>query len=394
MGSWNCKPFGNDTALDWLSELECALDDGCCSAALNKILQSGAALDSDECQEAIAAAAILEASRRHPISGIPKNARAWIVEHGFSASPELLKSAVQAVELIAEKSELRELWQESSSYKAWQKEMAALLTALRSALAKPSIKKKLKPPNSRLGLEKLIAKISPGAQTPLREKLRARLAQLPDVNAPLPRTLAQPPLHLLAAQGLMPEAELLIQRGAKVNHKTSLGRTALKEACFKGHVEMVELLLDRGAELFEQVELDAQSGNSLLRSEKPTVAWKFSGALVYAIHSDSVQTVEILVRHGADLNQKDLNRETLLHLAAREGQVRLIEYLVTKGLEVNAKTDIGETPLQWAVRANRLAAAKRLLELGADPNSHDKYGENAFDSVNTPEMAKVFQRES
>lgn len=46
----------------------------------------------------------------------------------------------------------------------------------------------------------------------------------------------------------MKMAELLIERGGiNINAKTKIGETALRFACFTGHVEMVKLLLQHGA---------------------------------------------------------------------------------------------------------------------------------------------------
>ena len=113
MGTWNTKPFGNDTASDWLWELEKALDESILQTAL------GADAKGDE---TIAAAAVVEAARRQPIGALPPKAKGWVSERGFVPSDALVKQAMAAVEKIRNHSELRELWEESGSLKSWLKQ--------------------------------------------------------------------------------------------------------------------------------------------------------------------------------------------------------------------------------------------------------------------------------
>lgn len=55
------------------------------------------------------------------------------------------------------------------------------------------------------------------------------------------------PLHVGCQQFLPRLAELLIKNGADVNSKDRYGYTPLDEACKKGHVDIANLLLNRGA---------------------------------------------------------------------------------------------------------------------------------------------------
>ncbi len=58
------------------------------------------------------------------------------------------------------------------------------------------------------------------------------------------------PLHLACRLGLPRVVELLVERGANVNDKTRIdgGYTPLMEACSGGHKEIVEYLLSHGAD--------------------------------------------------------------------------------------------------------------------------------------------------
>ena len=61
------------------------------------------------------------------------------------------------------------------------------------------------------------------------------------------------------------------------------------------------------------------------------------------------EVAELLIAKGADVNMKDVEGVTPLHLAADRGHTEVVELLITKGAEVNAQSDGGNTPLDWAV---------------------------------------------
>ena len=122
MGTWNTKPFGNDTAGDWLWKLEQSKDDAVIKAAFE------AEADTDE---TVAAAVVVAAARRQPIGALPPKAKAWVAERGFVPSDALVKQALAAAENIRNHSELRELWTESGALKSWLKQTDSLLAGLR-----------------------------------------------------------------------------------------------------------------------------------------------------------------------------------------------------------------------------------------------------------------------
>ncbi|MCE7873811.1 ankyrin repeat domain-containing protein [bacterium CPR1] len=67
------------------------------------------------------------------------------------------------------------------------------------------------------------------------------------------------------------------------------------------------------------------------------------------------------------LRLRDGSQETLLHLAARNGNGQLVEYLVSQGLDLEACSLLGITPLMAACLQQNVETASALLRLGADP---------------------------
>ena len=86
-------------------------------------------------------------------------------------------------------------------------------------------------------------------------------------------------------------------------------------------------------------------------------------------------TVEVLLRHGADVQAKNDLGETPLHDAARWNAFEAAEVLLRSGAAVDAKSEDGDTALHYAARWNASATAEVLLRSGAAVDAKEKYGE-------------------
>ena len=65
--------------------------------------------------------------------------------------------------------------------------------------------------------------------------------------------------------------------------------------------------------------------------------------------SGHLETVELLINKGADVNDSTHYRFTPLHEASRRGYKEIIELLVNKGAFVNAQTNNKITPLHSGI---------------------------------------------
>ena len=81
-----------------------------------------------------------------------------------------------------------------------------------------------------------------------------------------------------------------------------------------------------------------------------------------------------LIQQGADVNTKDTNFRTPLHLAAWENAFATVEVLLKHGADVNAKLRDGVTPLHFAASGNAVETAEVLLKHGADVNAVNSGG--------------------
>lgn len=88
--------------------------------------------------------------------------------------------------------------------------------------------------------------------------------------------------------------------------------------------------------------------------------------------------VEILIENQVSLEIKGKNGNTPLAIAAQNGFIESIDLLISAGADINSVNNAGETPLLIALRNNSEAAAILLISRGADVKVHDKFGQTAL----------------
>ena len=90
---------------------------------------------------------------------------------------------------------------------------------------------------------------------------------------------------------------------------------------------------------------------------------------------DASATVELLLKHGADVHVEDDYGFTPLHYAASADASLTAELLLNQGADVHAKGGYnGFTPLHYAASADASLTAELLLNQGADVHAKDNDG--------------------
>jgi hypothetical protein len=136
MGAWSHEPFGNDTAGDWVYQLEDALGLDFLEQTLDHALDEDEEyLEAPEAEEALAAVEVLVhlLGKGASFEKLPEDVGTWVAACTEKPSQPLVNKALRALARIgSESSELRELWEESEDFEAWKKSLNARTLALQA----------------------------------------------------------------------------------------------------------------------------------------------------------------------------------------------------------------------------------------------------------------------
>ncbi|KAM7539204.1 hypothetical protein Aperf_G00000048262 [Anoplocephala perfoliata] len=203
------------------------------------------------------------------------------------------------------------------------------------------------------------------------------------------------PLHLAAKRGRAEAARTLLQvmRPEAINAVGRNGLTPLHMAAHYNHVQLVQLLLEFGADpdlaasngytaLHIAAKRNHQDLASLLlaNDREPTKSTNRESRcgftpLHLAAQEGNADMVGLLLLNGADAEHKAKNGVTPMHLAALEDHVMVAQQLVHEGAKVTDVTQAGYTPLHTACYAGRLNMARFLIALAAsDINAKTRAG--------------------
>ncbi len=181
-------------------------------------------------------------------------------------------------------------------------------------------------------------------------------------------------LHYAVSAGHLTIVAMLLQRGADPRPYSS---GLIRFAVWRNRADILKALLDAGADPTHAeaprsgivnpaiIEL-LTAGGGTVDIDHAEGGWP---PLVFQSRGDrggNVQRVCALLNAGADVNVRNYKGQTALHCAAKAGFDQIVALLLNRGANVNAKDDKGATPLATALRSkvkdqNRLAAVIDLL---------------------------------
>lgn len=129
MGAWGAGAFDNDTACDWVADLEQASDLSAVVGALNAVVVVGDDyLELDPACEALGACEVVALLKGNVGSKYyyPEEVAGWVKAHPLKPSAELSRAALAAIDrILAPSSELLELWEEQDATE-WRSAVADL----------------------------------------------------------------------------------------------------------------------------------------------------------------------------------------------------------------------------------------------------------------------------
>ena len=192
-------------------------------------------------------------------------------------------------------------------------------------------------------------------------KVKALISENPDLVSAV-NERGSTPLHSAAFGGHLEVVEFLLEKGAEIEAVNGGGFTPLHLATFAGHREVVELLLDQGANINA---LNEAMGASVL-----------DFAFTRDLQGGTLEIAPLLIDKGAefDVNKKNRFGYTYLDMAIVFGHTQAADYLIGMGADIGSLRDDGNTPLINAIKRGRPEIAKLLIEKGADHNAPDEEG--------------------
>ena len=152
----------------------------------------------------------------------------------------------------------------------------------------------------------------------------------------------------------------LLEAGIDAATEDDQYRSAFWLAATKGHSEIMQLLIDAGA-----------NPNSTNNPD----GWP---VLMSLVKDDERELVEKLIAVGADVNAKATNGMPVLVQAVQSGNSDIVTLLLDAGADVNAKTGRGMTVLMHAVQFGNSEAVKALLNAEAEVNAQAEDGSTAL----------------
>jgi len=201
-------------------------------------------------------------------------------------------------------------------------------------------------------------------------------------------TIAKPDISIYRAaeRGLYKEVEAHILTGTPVNSLSGEGHSPLYFAVLSGKRDVVDLLLDNGANpdaegVGQTSPLYAAAGQGDLQMVKDLIAAGANPAkerrggdtpLSAAAESGNPEVVKLLLAKGANPNATLSNSaNTALCNACIKGNIASVQALLDAGAKVDVRGFSGRTPLHFAVVNGNYGVAKLLLEHGADADERD-----------------------
>jgi ankyrin repeat protein len=183
------------------------------------------------------------------------------------------------------------------------------------------------------------------------------------------------PLHLLLEDtgrdddDIVDLARLLLEHTTDVNIRTTEEWTLLHSAAFRGRLEIVRMLLDRGANPNAENKWNATPLHLVSRGK-------------YNSQERGVGIARLLLERGVDVNASSKSLVTPLHWVASNGRLGIARVLLDHGASPNAQTEKGETALhivsgcEYDSEEHGVGIARLLLEHGVDIHTPMKKGHN------------------
>jgi ankyrin repeat protein len=162
----------------------------------------------------------------------------------------------------------------------------------------------------------------------------------------------------------------LIEQAIKEYNEKDFFMHALHTAARLGQIQVLELLLENGANV-----------NELEGYLTP---------FYRALTSYQFKTADFLISHGADIENPDSDGTTdFLAVCYECESLEHVKYLYERGANIHVRDKDGRDALYFAMEENNLELFLYLLEIGVDINTEDIHGVSAIEHAIDYESEEV-----
>ncbi|KAI1133243.1 ankyrin repeat-containing domain protein [Nemania abortiva] len=202
------------------------------------------------------------------------------------------------------------------------------------------------------------------------------------------------PLYTVASKGNLQMVELLLSKGANPNTSGQSWLPPFQVALYEGRDDIAKAILESG-----NFDIKIDSAPYSLGSHLHAAIWAAADEIIGILISKRANTkrsaspfgkpihlamfiehpfdkvrsfVEDLVEAGAQVNDQDLSGRTAISLSLTECPSSDITYLLNLNANPNIPDQLGATPLHYAAQTCSKDNLERLIEKGGDVTSKDK----------------------
>ncbi|XP_056149726.1 histone-lysine N-methyltransferase EHMT1a [Lampris incognitus] len=169
------------------------------------------------------------------------------------------------------------------------------------------------------------------------------------------------PLMTSCENNHLDTVKYLLRAGAAVGRKDIKGSTCLHVVAKLGYYDIFHHLLSKASRY-----INCQDDGG----------WT---PITWAIEYKHMELVHLLLARGADVNIRDKEENVCLHWAALAGCDDIAQALLDSRCDLHAVNIHGDSPLHVAVRENHLECVMLFLSRGADVSLRNREGETALD---------------
>ena len=187
------------------------------------------------------------------------------------------------------------------------------------------------------------------------------------VNINCTNTRLETALIIASQNGYLDIVEFLLEQGANLHLKDKDQKSALIWACIRGHYDVAIRLVSAGADVNASVD-----GVSLLEVIMVTTC--------FSTRKDILELLKTVVEAGADVNKKNEQGHSPLRLAfVTKKSIDVIRLLLENGADVNEVCgNDGESIMFYTITYEDVDVLRLLLEYGANVNVEDEKGVSLF----------------